>query len=224
MCPDFANLGKGQPLPLHGQGGVVAIVGANNVGKSTLLGEIREFVSKVPGTRGPSSKVLTAAKFEWTGSVEAMGAWVVEHNKYHPAEARHVAADQLQQLKSSRNRDDTVPGGQWKWFVNEQTPLERGKVCDPVARLNSISERAKHPMHTLSTDEDSRTTVQSLAQKLFQQHLEMDNLSGKVGFVVGDPRVKAPPVNAVSKEYSAALGALPSSTSRAMGCVAPSDF
>jgi hypothetical protein len=40
---------SGQELPLSAGGSVIAVVGANNVGKSTLLREIKELVHRHPG-------------------------------------------------------------------------------------------------------------------------------------------------------------------------------
>jgi hypothetical protein len=199
---------SGQELPLSAGGSVNAIVGANNVGKSTLLREIKDLVSQAPGVRAPTRKVLKGLQFGWLGDVAAMEQWVLLQNKYDSAEVKHQFTEQLPQLLRSR-ADTGFPGRQWNWFINQQTPSEREMVCDPAPRLDFVGDRAKHPFHILATNQEARSAVQSLAQKLFQQHLEFDNLSGKIGFAVGEPKIAAPAVNAVSTEYAAALGSFP---------------
>jgi hypothetical protein len=81
-----------------------------------------------------------------------------------------------------------------KWFVNYQTAFDREKVCNPVARLEYVRDLPKHPFHVLEINAEAREQLQTLAETLFGEHLEIDNLSGKVGFAVGDPGVPAPPV------------------------------
>jgi hypothetical protein len=78
--------------------------------------------------------------------------------------------------------------------VNYQTAFDREKVCNPVARLEYVRDLPKHPFHVLEINAEAREQLQTLAETLFGEHLEIDNLSGKVGFAVGDPGVPAPPV------------------------------
>lgn len=67
-------------------------------------------------------------------------------------------------------------------------------MCNPVARLEDVGDQPTHPFHVLEINAETREQLQTLAETLFGEHPEIDNLSGKVGLAVGDPGVPAPPV------------------------------
>ena len=94
-------------------------------------------------------------------------------------------------------------------FANYQETFDREKACDPANRKNDVRDRPSHPFHVLEADAQKRAEFERLADKLFNQHLEFDYLSGKVGYRVGRTGVEAPPVTGVTSEYYQALAELP---------------
>lgn len=79
----------------------------------------------------------------------------------------------------------------------------------------SASKRAEttdpptHPVHFLEEDPDLVKRLRSISEKVFQQSLTVDALSGNVQIRVGRTNLQAPPVDAITMEYRQAIGNLP---------------
>ncbi|MUU70535.1 hypothetical protein GK109_04700 [Pseudarthrobacter sp. GA104] len=75
---------SGEQVPIA-KTGVTAIVGGNNVGKSTLLREIYGVIHSHYGQPTPVHHVLQKCSYEWEGSIADMLEWIGQNYAYSDA-------------------------------------------------------------------------------------------------------------------------------------------
>lgn len=140
----------GAPHPLGGVGSVTVVVGANNVGKSTVLAQIREMLMQsnmLTRTTGP--RVVTQLIPLWTGSEEDAEAWIRAHAAIHnsggydQAHRPGLQPEAIGQFRSAIRAD--IPGRLINWFVEYQTVGSR--IGMPAAgRLAMAGDPPSHPL------------------------------------------------------------------------------
>jgi hypothetical protein len=209
------KIGDGPVLNLTGPGSVTAVVGANNVGKSTLLGQLVHTLSTHSLTQSPTPRIVTEMGGLWAGTAADMEAWLrancrVDDSGTDITVTRRGRSVSLN-AALNRRRESTTPFTAIELLVNtrHQTALNRVNVTQETQRQGSISDPPSHPFHVLLVDPDARQKVEALAQKLFGIRLCLDTLSGSLNYRVGEPGVAAPPADDLNREYADAVGKLP---------------
>ncbi|WP_255790628.1 AAA family ATPase [Mycobacteroides abscessus] len=207
------RIGQGDMLQLPGPGSVTAVVGANNVGKSTLLNNIFQILQSQSLTRSEAPCVVSEILSPWGGTTEDMLAWLqvnarFENRNGRPQINRKQKAYEVSTVAAWR-RDSATPMHLAPWFVSHQRPAERIEVCQGTGQLATIGDPPTHPMHVLRTDENARLRAHELAEKIFGIDLYLDVLASNLYYRIGDPGLPTPGVNEVTTEYARAVAALP---------------
>lgn len=209
------RVGDGPVLNLTGPGSVTAVVGANNVGKSTLLGQVVHTLSTHSLTQSPTPRIVTEVADLWTGTDADMEAWLRANCRVDDSGADITVTRRGRSVHLNaalqRRLQSTTPFTATEWLVDtqHQSALKRITVTQQTERLGSISDPPNHPFHVLLVNPDARQKVEALAQKLFGVRLCLDTLSGNLNYRVGEPTVAAPLANDLNLEYADAVGKLP---------------
>ncbi|MGY4646530.1 AAA family ATPase [Mycobacterium sp. URHB0021] len=208
------RIGDGNLIELPGAGSVIAIVGANNVGKSTLLEQIYKRLSTNKLQEPLTPVVVTELSEPWSGSLADLRAWLVINGQIDetngpPHVRRSGAINRMPLDNAAETRKLSGPGGLAPWFISNQSPMNRISNCDPMGRLDDPDATPQHPSQILYGDLAKREKVQRFAERMFDIVLHFDAVSTNVGFRVGDPAVEPPRVNVVDKHYTRAVQKLP---------------
>jgi energy-coupling factor transporter ATP-binding protein EcfA2 len=209
---DGIRIGDGDLLPLPGPGSVTAVVGANNVGKSTLLRQVEEILRSDHLTRSAAPRIVTEIQSPWGGTPGDFVAWLHANARIvEQPNGVHVSrAQQSYRLDHAiQRRNSGTPGILTPWFVKTQRPSQRIDICQSIPQLGSIGDPPTHPFHLLRLDQAARGRVKRLAEKIFGLHLYLDTLSGNLQYRIGDPGLERPYVDEVDVDYAQAVAKLP---------------
>jgi AAA domain, putative AbiEii toxin, Type IV TA system len=230
---DQIRIGDGGDVhPLGGPGSVTVIVGANNVGKSTVLTQIRDMLMRSeltrPRTRGP--RVVTELSPQWTGSEDDAEAWIRAHAAVDNSEAiERMARPRLQPeaIGQFRNAVRTAgPGRLINWFVSYQTGSGRIGM-DPGGRLAKAGDPPTHPLQVLHLERRKFDKLARVMKLLFGFDLFLDTVSQNFNLRIGVPDVPPYTIDSFNPQYDNAVAALPELQSQgdgiraALGLLAP---
>lgn len=215
------RVGNGELLELPGPGSVIAVVGANNVGKTTFLRQTREILESGSLTKATTPPVVTELAEPWVGNEQDFAAWLIANARISErAGIRYVTRNSSNPQIPFENavgiRTRPTPNGVAHWFISNLYPGDRESAIGMVNRADP-SSTPEHPMQVLFADTLKRARIQDLALRMFDVQLSFDNVSQSVGFRVGKPAVDGPNVTEVDYEYLAAMGDLPPLTSQGDG-------
>jgi len=198
-------------------GGVTAVVGANNAGKSTLLREVAARLAldtniEVPSVlvgglalqRGGSGADLVewlGGRLPWLPNLGGQPGWQFPQGVLGPA----TAAQQWEHYLPHNRLGPYLAGA----FVHSVAGDQRTIGVSPAAVRGDLGEPATHPLHHLQDDPALLAEVQRYAERVFRVQLTLDRVSGHVQLRVGRTTVPAPPVDAVTAEYRLDLARLP---------------
>lgn len=195
--------------------GVTAIVGGNNVGKSTLL---REIIGSLTTERSDrSTNVLQSAVVDWQGSDADFLAWASTvapymvlslSSKGFSANGQLLPAETLLMYRSHFNQQEVL-GPLFQLLVHFATARDRFHYVQPTPRRGSWNEPPSHPLHRVEQDPELLRGFQAAAKDIFNAELTLDRLGGNLFFRVGKPELPAPPIDDVDIEYIGQLLALP---------------
>ncbi|SON61356.1 hypothetical protein MSIMFI_02861 [Mycobacterium simulans] len=217
------RVGGGELLKLPGPGSVVAVVGANNVGKSTFLRQIQEILSSGNLAKEMFPSVVTELAGPWVGSEGDFTAWLLAHARIDErAGIKYVTRNsndpQIPLQNTSAIRKLPTPGGLTHWFVsNLMYPSDRQMVCGMSNRSDPSGSPPQTAMQVLFADILKREKIKSLAARMFDVELHFDTVSASIGFRLGRPDVAPPNVDEIDAEYATAVGKLPLLTSQGDG-------
>lgn len=218
----------GTEIKLTGPG-VTAIVGGNNVGKSTLLRELGTQLSNNDPAILRSHLLLESLRVERDGSSADFLAWLDKHFPYGVSYydgAPHVrgffsggdATDPSTLARywaSFENR--TNLGDLSRYLVHSMDAASRMQIISPVLRRERFESPASHPLYKLEDDSELMDEFREICWRIFRKSLTIDQLSGKVNLRVGTPGVEAPRLDDITREYRDALASLPTLMSQGDG-------
>jgi AAA domain, putative AbiEii toxin, Type IV TA system len=192
----------GDAHPLGGVGAVTVIVGANNVGKSTVLTQIRDMLMQTTLKRTTGPRVVTELNPQWTGTPADAEAWIRAHAAIDDQGRANRPRLQAEPVGIFRNVAQAgTPGRLINWFVHYQTAADR-TGSDAAGRLASAGAPPTHPLHILHTDRDKFGELARIMKRLFTIDLFLD-------LRIGKPDVPAYRVDSFDPEYDSAVAALP---------------
>lgn len=205
-------IGGGDVHQLSGPGSVLAIVGANNVGKSTLIEQMWQRINSNALHGDSSPLVLSDLDCSWRATREDIAAWlrssshVIQHDGFTTFtrngvhERSETAIDRLMAGHGLQNL--------MSWFVQRLGPFDRSNFVQPFARPSTVGDPPEHPQQAAYIDEQVRKAAISIARKLFGIDLYFDAVSNQLGWRIGDPGIEAPAANEMNVEYARAVGAM----------------
>lgn len=194
--------------------GVTAIVGGNNVGKSTLLREVNDWLARDPNAPAPpDGYVIDQVNVRRSGSEEALDRWLNRHavlvREPRPGFVRFHSPQPLRPDLASYYWKAQTLGPLAPFLVHYSAALSRGAMVEPVAQRPDIANPPQHPLHVLQDDALLLAQVDEVSREVFRRPLTLDRLSGETALRVGTPDVVVPTVDAVTIEYREALAKLP---------------
>lgn len=197
-------------------GTVTAIVGANNVGKSTLLREIHATLSASPGYHLPRRLLVEGLQLRRQGSAGDLTAWLAQHAQLvlteHEVGFRRLGGQAVNQYRISEawvdGSDQLGPdiANMICFYGNAEGRLGLGSSAELRA---SVSDAPLHPVHYLQDDLALRDELSSITERIFRRPLTLDTLARTVRLRVGRLSIPAPRVDAITPEYTAAMAQLP---------------
>lgn len=197
------------------RGGVTAVVGGNNVGKSTLLRELVNEVARDPGMPSTTAiRLVRGVSIATVGGVDDLLRWMHEHAHLvatpqegfvRLASGHPLPPDALRHYWGLEDR----LGRLHAFMLHYSNPIAREGMVAPTAQRDNIGSPPLHPIHVLQDDAHLLDRVDDVSKDIFRQPVTLDRLSGQTFLRVGVPDVDPPPIDAITKEYRDALAALP---------------
>ncbi|WP_405549045.1 AAA family ATPase [Streptomyces globisporus] len=199
--------------------GVTAVVGGNNVGKSTLLKQIANLAARdVSGIQQPERwQLVTDLKFQLDGTARDCTAWLAEHettysmngilwfgsrefNNMHELHVRKIFEESsgLDKLSGLSNA-----------FTLHADPWQRIDAISPKELRENIDIPARTPMHRLQDSLPMLTELRDICREVFRVDITLDALARMIQLRVGTVATPPPPVDAVTSEYRNELASLP---------------
>lgn len=200
------------------QSGVTAIVGGNNVGKSTLLRQVRDaFFGHPSGKLYPSEPRLVASVLHsQSGGILDAARWIGErhtlvtnpHTGTHSFR-RHDGQEFLPYVLEPWNQVDVAKpllavavtffgDAQGRFGQSASAPIRDSHVEGPA-----------HPVHALQDSPLLFSELENITQEVFGAALTLDALGATVRLRVGKLDLEAPRVDNIPPEYREAMQNLP---------------
>jgi hypothetical protein len=211
----------GDAHPLGGSGSVTVVVGANNVGKSTVLAQIREMLMTGPLTRTRGPRVVKQLSPQWTGSPDDAEAWIRAHALIRDSDGTERAyrprlqAENIGHFRNAAQR--AALGPLINWYVDYQMVGDRTGM-DHAGRLEKAGDPPMHPLQVLHVDRDKFDELARLMKLLFGFDLFLDTVGQNFWLRMGAPTVPAYTVDTYDPEYDKAVAALPQLRDQGDGC------
>lgn len=199
--------------------GVTAIVGANNVGKSTLL---RELHSGLVGTF-EQSKVLKSIDLIHDGTSADAIDWMTKHCYVESRPGRSlgfalpgvdtevIPVDHAIAIWERGHKQTGIPtlGNLVRLLALFADAGSRQQFVNAYSQRQDFGDPPQHPLHTLQDDPQLMATLSELCSSVFGTPLTLDTLSGQIGLRVGSVDVEPPRVDNITPEYREAMANLP---------------
>ncbi|MFS2028595.1 MULTISPECIES: ATP-dependent nuclease [unclassified Curtobacterium] len=222
LSVDAVHLNGGATfVPQHS--GVTVLVGANNAGKSTLLREIAAKLMAQPGQSSGQGIALESIQITTEGTQADLVAWSAERLDYE----EHLGARGFLipnwghitpgSLAMNWGHGDPGLGALAPYLMFHGDAQGRFNVGGAAEMRSSITDPATSPIHHLQDSSEMLERIRGVAERIFGQSLTLDNLGRTLRLRIGSVGVPAPPVDAISHEYLAAMAALPDLDSQGDG-------
>lgn len=192
--------------------GITAIVGGNNVGKSSLLSETVAWLGRHRADLQIQKNVLDRAVLRKRATEDDLLAWLRESgfslptgNFAWPGSSPGIEESYVRHLWQG----DEAVGQLLQFFVHQSEAISRAGYATGTSRRENIEQSPTHPMHYLEDDPELLQELSDTCVRIFRIPLTLDRLSNTVSFRIGKTKVSAPPIDAVTKEYRDSLTSLP---------------
>lgn len=202
--------------------GVTAVVGANNVGKSTLLRQAAELLHREPIGEVGGWRLVKEISLSRAGTSADLLAWLNNHAHFFegPNEQGFVRAQVPPQTNQSATSPDLLSyiweqghldrlGWAYQFLVFAADAFQRMLYSQGTGKRIDFTLPPKHPLHDLEDRPDLFRELDRLSQEIFRRPLTLDWLSGEVKLRIGSISMPTPAIDAVSPEYRQALAELP---------------
>ncbi len=211
--------------------GVTAIVGANNVGKSTLLRNLRAEVLAPGSSAGSAVRLVTETQARTEGTAADFKAWLGRHSVFRPANPSigegssfwrptfQVPVDGAANLWesipwNSRNESLTYnPNDAHKRIggalIYTADVMGRFQEVAGTPQRHDVTEPPSHALHQLQDDATLLKRLNDICQQIFRTPLTLDSVSGYIRLRIGIPDVTAPLMDQSQHAYRASLGRMP---------------
>lgn len=196
--------------------GVTAIVGGNNVGKSTLLRQLRIRASTQPGASQPVlvPRILASLESIRKGDVKDLAAWMMKHANLggtaeRPAFYRYGAEPLNPQLLTHYWASGDQLGPLASHLIHYSDARSRPKWTDGIDRRADFTNPPTHPNHIFEFDPARCAEISQISELAFGYPLTVDRLSGRVFFRVGSPSCDSPLIDQPTIEYQEQMAQLP---------------
>ncbi|MEU5690572.1 ATP-binding protein [Actinosynnema sp. NPDC020468] len=186
----------GQTLQVSGAG-VTAIVGGNNVGKSSLLSQLDQWLHKGPGHISMNSQVsiLSGLKTWVTEDMELFFRWIKRTSletdsshlgmgvRYFRNGSPGIDDVNIRQVHERAKTGDL--GDFYPHFVFYESATNRSNLNFTIGKRERPDSPPSHPLHYLEDDPKLRDEVCLLFFDVFNQNLTLDNVGNAVTLRVG---------------------------------------
>ncbi|MDP9936864.1 ABC-type cobalamin/Fe3+-siderophores transport system ATPase subunit [Paenarthrobacter nicotinovorans] len=208
---DRINLFGGQSIPLQ-RAGVTAIVGANNAGKSTVLREVSEKLSHIPGYHEQPRVAVDSLDLYAQGNENDVISWLGQNANFVFRESSagfHLGGNILppSSLVMTWHSPPTELGhlaSSLIFYGNAQGRFALGSV----AEMRDVGDPPQHPVHYLQDSKPLFDEVSSVSREVFGLPLTLDTLGRVVRLRVGEMGMEAPRINEIPVEYRDRMASL----------------
>lgn len=216
LAIDRLVLSSGDTIALPA-GGVTAIVGANNSGKSTLLRQAHWHVTQPQNLQNERVRLVQEVSLSRSGSAADLLAWLDRHATFRdlppaqggPVFARPSASVQTGHAVQYWQQPPTALGPLAGFCFSYADAQSRLSQIGTVGQRGDVAEPPQHPLHQLQDDHALRDRLNAISQRIFRQSSTLDHLSGNMQLRVGTPSVAPPAATEGERAYRAALAELP---------------
>ena len=197
--------------------GVTAVVGGNNVGKSTLLRQIVTYIGSDPSNPLAGPPLLADMEQSREGSVQDLVSWLAGHSGRTLSGNAEVFTRPGANALPVRDVATYWTDQHWakrlstlgNYFVQYADAQQRFQGVAPVERRPDLTMPPSSPLHQIEDDPAKLLELSTIFEEAFGKPLLLDPLSGSLMLRVGSPGVLAPPVDQVDVAYREAVGQLP---------------
>jgi len=197
------------------QAGVTAIVGANNVGKSTVLRELYEKLQHRPGYPEPQGIAVESLELSGAGERRDVIAWLGNHSDYVVRDTQagfqgpQSSVEHPNQLLQSWQSPLQELGALAPFLVFYGNAQGRFGIGGAAEMRESVGDPPQHPVHYLQDSKELLNEISSVTHQVFGTKLTLDTLSRTLRLRVGELEQEAPRINDIPQEYRDAMRALP---------------
>lgn len=208
------RIGDGDWLSIGGSGTVTVVVGPNNVGKSTLLQQIRQILMSPHLARSEPPCVVTEVSSPWSaGTADDLEAWLRATSVVvSTPSGDQVNRPNVQQFPIHAFRDQMTrpsPGSLLPWFVNHHNASDSFNAIHPAPRFETPGAPPNNSLQVLHADADKFNALADVVRRMFGFSLFLDRTSNQFSLRMGEPSVAPYTVDSYNLEYDEAVAALP---------------
>lgn len=189
-------------------GGVTAVVGGNNCGKSTFLRQVSWLMTNPEPMFGfPAGfRLIREVETAHEGSPESLRSWLDLNRPVHVVEGRTTWAG-----RNTGLTEDWVsqwPGGDQPWGQHFSLQIQH-EPHNGVGMRGSALEAPSHPLHVLEDHPDRRVKLNDAMVRIFDQQITVDNTGSNRLLRLGATDIPEPTLLGDKQAYTEALNKLP---------------
>ena len=189
-------------------GGVTAVVGGNNCGKSTFLRQVSWLMTNPEPTYSfPSGfRLISEVETAHEGSPENLRSWLDMNRPVHVVDGHVTWAG-----RNTGLTEDSVsqwPASHHQWGQHFSLQIQH-ETHQGVAMRGSALEAPSHPLHVLEDHPARRAKLNDAMVRIFGQQITVDNTGSSRVLRLGVTDVLEPTLLGDKQAYTEALNKLP---------------